>query len=311
MSRLPLVVFIVGPTASGKSAVALRLAETLPCSLISADAMQVYKGMDIVTDKPTSAVLRRYPHALIDVVAPAREYSVAAFCRAARRVVRAALKRDRLPVIVGGTGLYINALVDGLFEGPSADVHVRARLEGEARMKGRDVLYRRLHQVDPVAAGRIGPNDLRRLIRALEVFELTRTPLSQLQKDTKGLRGEFEILLFGLHRRREDLYERIDRRVDEMLDRGLVAEVKALLKRKISGAARGCIGIREIEGYFNGDTDLNEAVRLIKRNTRHFAKRQLTWFRRNKDIVWSDISCEADLADVARQIVLSAGRSAA
>ncbi len=302
MKRRPRVVFIVGPTASGKSAVALHLAERRACGFVSADAMQIYKGMDIVTDRPSPATRRRAPHALIGTVAPAREYNVAAFCRDARRAVRAILGRKRCPVVVGGTGLYIQALVDGFFEGPSADAHVRGRLEREAREKGKGVLHERLLCVDPVAAERIGPHNARRIIRALEVHELTGQPLSELQKNKKGLKGECDVLLFGLRREREDLYARIDRRVDAMLGRGLVDEVKSLLKKKLGTTAYCCIGIREVEGYLNGRYGLDEAVRLIKRNTRHFAKRQMTWFRKNRDIVWLDVASGADLARAACEI---------
>ncbi len=304
MKQRPVVVFIVGPTASGKSAVALHLARQMACGFVSADSMQVYKGMDIVTDKPSPAVLRRAPHALIGTVAPAREYNVAAFCRDARRAIRAVLSKRRCPVVVGGTGLYIHALVDGIFEGPSADARLRRRLEEEARTRGLGVLFERLQRVDPTAAGRMGPHNARRIIRALEVYAVTHQPLSELQKDKKGLREEFDVLLFGLRRARQDLYERIDRRVDEMMRRGLVEEVKGLLRKKLGTTAYCCIGIREVEGYLKGDYGLDEAVRLIKRNTRHFAKRQLTWFGKNKDIIWLDVGTEADLA-AARRIAAS------
>jgi len=309
MKKRPLVVFIVGPTASGKSAVALAVVRRRPCALISADAMQVYKGMDIVTDKPDARVRRRYPHALVDSVAPAREHNVAAFCRAARRALQQALKAGRLPVVVGGTGLYVRALADGIFEGPSADARLRRRLGQEAAVKGAAALHERLGRVDPVAAQRIGPHNLRRIIRALEVHEATGQPLSELQKDTRGLRQECDVLLFGLRRKREDLYRRINRRVDKMLERGLVDEVKVLLKKKLSATARCCIGIREIEGYLRGAYGLEEAARLIKRNTRRFAKRQMTWFRKDKDIIWLDVASDANLARAGREIVRRADAS--
>jgi len=282
--------------------VALYLARQLACGLVSADAMQVYKGMDIVTDKPSPAVLRRAPHALIGTVAPSREYNVAVFCRDARRAVRAAVRRRRCPVVVGGTGLYVHALVDGIFEGPSADARLRRRLEEEARTRGLGVLFGRLQRVDPAAAGRIGPHNARRIIRALEVYALTQQSLSELQKKKNGLREEFDVLLFGLRRDRQDLYARIDRRVDEMLGRGLIEEVRGLLKKKLGTTAHCCIGIREVEGYLKGHYGLDEATRIIKRNTRHFAKRQLTWFGKNKDIIWLDVASEADLAAAARRI---------
>jgi len=302
MKTRPCVVFIVGPTASGKSAVALHLAGLLACDLISADAMQIYKGMDIVTDKPDKATRRRYPCALIDSVAPARPYNVAAFCRAGRRAIRRTLTKRRFPVVVGGTGLYIQALADGIFEGPAVEDRLRRRLEEECRKKGAGVLFSRLQRVDPLAADRIGPHNARRIIRALEVYELTGQPLSKLQKDKKGLKEECGVILFGLRRKREDLYARIDRRVDAMFGCGLVDEVKKLLTKKLGMTAYCCIGIREVEGYLKGRYELDEAVRLIKRNTRRLAKRQLTWFGKDKDIVWLDVASDADLAAAARAI---------
>ena len=299
--RLP-VVFVVGPTASGKSAVALRLADRRTCGLISADAMQIYKGMDIVTDKPDKVTRRRHPCALIDTVAPRRAHNVAEFCRAARRAIREALRKGRCPVVVGGTGLYIRALIEGIFKGPSADARVRARLERQAREKGKAFLYEHLRRVDHTSADRIGPHNLRRIIRAMEVHRLTGRPLSEMQKSERGLKDSHDLLIFGLRRSREDLYARIDRRVDQMMERGLVGEIKRLLGEGLGVTAYCCIGIREVEGYLQGRYDLEEAVRLIKRNTRHFAKRQLTWWRKNKDIAWIDVATEEDLAVAAGQI---------
>ncbi|MGE5279999.1 MAG: tRNA (adenosine(37)-N6)-dimethylallyltransferase MiaA [Deltaproteobacteria bacterium] len=303
MRKRPRVVFIAGPTASGKSAVAQRLAALAPCTLISADAMQVYKGMDIVTDKPDRAARRRFRHALIDTVPPTKEYNAAVFCRAARRAIRTALRAKRCPVVVGGTGLYIRSLIEGLFEGPGADAGVRRRLEGEALRKGPDELWERLRRVDPLSAARIGRGPVRRLIRALEVYELTKRPLSELQGRSAGIARDYDVRLFVLRRSREDLYARIDRRVDEMMERGLIGEVRGLLKKRLSRTARGCIGIPEVEGYLEGRYDTAEAVRLIKRNTRHFAKRQMTWFRREKGAVWLDVAADADLTRAAGRIL--------
>lgn len=297
------VIFILGPTGSGKTDLGIKLGNFLPCEFISADSMQIYKGMDIITDKLPKSMRRKYRHYLVDIVKPGKDYNAANFVRSARRFIGKVLKKRKIPVVIGGTGLYINSLLYGIFKaGRSKSGSLRRKLEKISKEKGIDFLFERLAIVDPHAASKINPNDLRRIIRALEVYELTKNPISVLQHNKKPLSEDYKIYIFGLQRPRSELYERIDSRVDEMMKSGLVKEVSGLLKKKLSSTAYYCIGIREIEGYLKGQHSLDEAVRLIKRNSRRFAKRQLTWFKKNKDIEWVDLSEYDDLSSAARHI---------
>jgi tRNA dimethylallyltransferase len=298
----PAVVFIIGPTASGKTQAALRLARLMPCDLISADSMQIYKGMDIITDKPSKIQRRAGRWHLLDVVSPAREFNVAAFCKEARKVLAQALKKKSLPVVVGGTGLYVDSLLHGIFESGQKDPEVRESLQREIEEKGLGWGYALLEEIDPLSAQKIDPNDARRIIRALEVYRSAGRPLSVLQKQRQGLTQDHRVFLFGLRREREELYRRIEERVDAMVKRGLLKEVAGLLKKKLSPTAYACIGIREIKGYLKGSHSLEEAISLLKRNSRHYAKRQMTWFRKNKDIEWIDVKGDEDLDQAARRI---------
>ncbi len=296
------VIFIVGPTGVGKTEIGLKLALFTPVAFISADSMQVYRGMDIVTDKLPKACRKKYPHFLIDTLGPAKEYNVAHFCKTARAAIKHSLRKKKLPIVIGGTGLYVNSLVYGIFEAHSKDEGLRRRLQAQASERGSGSLYAQLQEVDPEAASRINTNDLRRIIRALEVYEVTKASISSLQKKRKGLNEEYDVFLFGLRRDRKDLYRRIDQRVDFMVNAGLLDEVRGLLKKRLSKTAYCCIGVREIEGFLKGAYDLNEAVRLIKRNSRRFAKRQMTWFNKNKEIEWIDLEEGSDPLEVARKI---------
>ncbi len=296
-----IVVFIVGPTGSGKTQVGLNLSKYLPCEYISADSMQIYKGMDIMTDKLAAPLRRKYPYHLLDVIPPSQEYSVAAFCLAATRKTREIVKRKKVPVVVGGTGLYVRSFIHGIFEEKSS-ARIRSSLARLAAEKGNPFLHQRLNEVDPRAAGRIHIHDTRRLIRALEVFEMTRRPISELQQKRQGLAAAYDVRIFGLERDRADLYARIDQRVDFMVHGGLLDEVRRLLKRSLGRTASQCIGVREIEGFLKGQYGLEEAVRLMKRNTRHLAKRQMTWFCREPGIEWIKVAADDDLAQTARMI---------
>jgi len=264
--------------------------------------MQVYRGMDIVTDKLPLKLRRKYPHYLVDMLSPLKEYNVAGFCRAAKAAIARILKRKKTPVVIGGTGLYINSLLYGIFDEGSKSDRLREELKGLAQEHGVPFLHERLKNVDLEAAMKIGANDLKRIIRALEVYELTKKPISVLQKQRRGLAQDHDIRLFGLRRDRADLYSRIDQRVDFMVNAGLLDEVRGLLKKKLSKTAYFCIGIREIEGFLKGRYDLGEAVRLIKRNSRRFAKRQMTWFNKSKDIEWIDVLENTGMDAVAEDI---------
>ena len=280
------IFFLAGPTASGKTAAAVILAKRMGAEIIACDSMQVYKGMDIITSKPAPALIKKVPHHLIGVVNPAKDYDVSRFRLAAVKKAKDILKRGKIPLFVGGTGLYMSVLLDGIFKTKASDPLLRKRLYKLARDLGRVYLYNRLLRVDPAAARKIHPNDTRRLIRALEVFWATGKPISQLQKNRKGLYADYDVKILCLDLERERLYRRIEERVEQMFINGLLDEVKKILRRKLSRTAAVAIGIKELKGYFEGQYGLDEAKRLIKLNTRRYAKRQLTWFRRDLRIKW-------------------------
>ncbi len=280
------IIFIVGPTAVGKTEAACFLAKKINGEIISCDSMQIYKGMDILTAKPSIALRKKIPHYLIDEIPPSKEYNVAAYRKKALSKIKSIIKKGKAPVFVGGTGLYVNMLVDGIFDIKTEDENVRKKLYRLADKKGGIYLYEKLRKSDPEAAEKIHPNDTRRIIRALEVLEVAGKPISQLQKERIGLSAEFNIDIFCLDMDRSALYRRIDRRVEKMFKRGLVKEVKGLLRKRLSKTASCAIGIKEIKGYLDGLYGLDEAKRLVRRNTRWYAKRQLTWFRKDKRIIW-------------------------
>ena len=296
------LIFLVGPTASGKSQVALALAKKISAEIISCDSMQVYQGMDILTSKVTRVFRRKIPHHLIDIISPDKEYNVALFCKETRKQIKEILRRGKKVLLVGGTGLYILSLIDGIFKLKSQDKLLRRKLSLEAQKSGSRTLHARLQKCDPPAAAKIHPHDTRRIIRALEVFYTTGKPISALQKEKQGLKDEYEVAVFGLNMPRSQLYQRIDARVDRMLAKGLVKEVRKLLKFKLSKTARAALGIKEISGYLDGLYDLACARRLIKQNTRRYAKRQLTWFRKDKRITWIDITDKEKPQETARKI---------
>jgi tRNA dimethylallyltransferase len=293
---------VVGPTAAGKSAVALEVARRTGGEIVSADSMQVYRGLDIGTAKPSAAELLMVPHHLIDVADPQEDFSVAAYQRLARNAVEDISKRGHLPVVVGGTGLYVRALLHQYdFTAPGADQQVRAALVRRAADHGPESLHAELSTVDPPAAARIHPRDTRRLVRALEVWKVTGRPISA------GWHGEgfvYDALLVGLKVAAPDLYARIDRRVDAMLAAGLVDEVRDLIRRGYSQAlvAGQALGYKEIVAYIEGEVTLEEAARQVKMATRRYAKRQMTWFRREPGVVWLDAT-RAEIPDLAEDIL--------
>lgn len=299
MNRL---IFLVGPTAVGKTEVSFEFAKLLDCEIISCDSMQVYKCMDIGTSKPPSARLNDIPHHMIDILEPSEEFSVAKFRELAVEAMDGILARGRVPLFVGGSGLYIRGLMDGIFEGPSSDRQLRARLKQEADEFGAEVLYNRLKEVDAATAAKVHPNDLRRILRALEVYEKASTPISKLKDKTQGLGDQYEIKIFGLNMDRSALYKRIDERVEEMFSRGLVDEAKKLTGQNLSLTASQALGYKEAFGFLRGEYDIDEAKRLVKRNTRRYAKRQLTWFRRDKRIEWIDAGENSAPKEIAKTI---------
>jgi tRNA dimethylallyltransferase len=298
----PRIIFLVGPTAIGKTNIALILAKKINAEIISCDSMQVYKGMDIITSKAPLNLRKKIPHHLIDVVSPDKEYNVSKYRKDAVAKIREILKKGKTPFFVGGTGLYMSILIDGIFKARAQSKTVRNRLYKEAEKFGNEYIYGRLKKVDPQAADKIHVNDTKRIIRALEVYEITGKPISRLQSERKGLADKYDIKIFCLNMEREKLYKKIEERVDKMFSGGLAGEVKKLLKRKLSKTASYAIGIRELKGYFDGSYGLEDARRLIKHNTRLYAKRQLTWFRKDKRIHWVNIKGKEKPKEIADRL---------
>lgn len=287
---LPVMVVILGPTAVGKTELSVRLAEVLDGEIISADSRQVYRYMDIGTAKPTPEQRSRVPHHLIDIITPDQTLTLAQYQEMAYRVIAEVISRGHLPLLVGGTGLYIQAVTEGwTVPRVAPNPALRARLRALAEREGPDVLHARLFAVDPVAAERIDPRNVRRVVRALEVYEITGTPISELQHKRPP---PYRILRIGLTMKRAELYRRIDARVDAMMAEGLLEEVKGLVARgyDFDLPAMSGLGYRQIGMYLRGEIDLEEAVRLIKRDTRRFVRRQYNWFRPSDErIHWFDV----------------------
>ena len=284
--KKPLLV-IVGPTAAGKSALAIYLAEVFKGEIISADSMQVYKGMDIGTARPSDEELARVPHHMLSIIEPGDPFSVGEYVRFVRPVIAGLHKQGKIPVVAGGTGLYVRAIVDGLCDAPEADETLREKLLQEEEQYGKGYLYKRLCEADPVSAKRIKPNDTVRILRALEVYEIMGVPISEIQK-THGFREKlYDCFVIGLTMDRKKLYMNIEERVDSMIEKGLEAEVRGLMdKGKESFILMHGLGYKQIAGYIKGWYSLEDAIKLLKRDTRRYAKRQLTWFRRDDMIRW-------------------------
>jgi len=288
----PPLLVICGPTASGKTALAVELARRFPIEVVSADSRQVYRGLDIGTAKATAAERRQVPHHLLDLVAPDGKFSVADFASLAHGAIAAIHDRGRLPVLLGGTGLYLRAVTEGLVDAPTGDPALRAELLEREGREGPGTLFRLLREVDPPLARRIPPGDVTRTVRALEVYRLSGRRLSDFQREHAFAERPYRTLKLGLAPSREELYRRIDRRVEGMLEQGLAAEVRGLLERGLNPGCKSLrtIGYREMICHLRGEIPLAEATTLIQRNSRHYAKRQLTWFRGDDAIIWVD-SC--------------------
>lgn len=288
----PKVLFIAGPTGAGKSEAALSLALSLNAEIISADSMQVYRGMDVGTAKPSREEQGKVPHHLIDILAPSELFSVHEFRERALDCLREISARGRLPMVVGGTGLYIRALLEGLSGQPGGSEEIRERLSLETERCGLLSLYERLAEADPQAASAIKPTDQKRIIRALEILEISgKTPTEWYQSKQPLTEAGFEPVIVGLTRPREALYAAIDRRVERMFENGLPDEVRQLAKLPLSRTALQAVGYKELLEMLGPETgwsekNILEAKAKIKLNTRHLAKRQMTWFRREKGIRW-------------------------
>ncbi|MEI6702655.1 MAG: tRNA (adenosine(37)-N6)-dimethylallyltransferase MiaA [Deltaproteobacteria bacterium] len=286
--NLQKILVICGPTASGKSELALRLAHELDAEIINADSMQLYRGMDIGTAKPTPKQRAEVPHHLIDIVDPDRLFSAADFADVADDVIRDIRARGKRPIVVGGTGLYIRALLKGLVDSPSGAGEIRAALQKEADKFGNEAMLEQLRSVDPELAAGLHPNNLVRIIRALEVHRLTGIPLSRRQQEHAFALRRYDSLQIGILVERSRLYRTIEERVDRMLAEGLLDEVKELLSSGFGPETKAmrAIGYKEAVAHLSGEITLEDAVTLIKRDTRRYAKRQLTWFNADPDILW-------------------------
>ncbi len=288
---------LVGPTASGKSAVALELAPRHEAEIVSVDSMQVYRGMDVGTAKPTGRERALVPHHMIDVLEPEERCNVARFRRMAAGCIRDIQERGRRPLLVGGGAMYLKGLLWGLMDAPPRDPELRRRLRREYETLGKAALHARLARLDSEAAERIHPNDVQRLVRALEVCELTGEPMSRRQGQFDG-EPAVDHVMVGLRRPRQQLYERINQRVDRMMEQGLLEEVRRLRPRLGPQAAQA-VGYKELVGALEGRMSLEEAVRLIKRNSRRYARHQMTWFRHFPRLRWIAVEAEDTPAAVA------------
>jgi tRNA dimethylallyltransferase len=285
--KSPVLLAIVGPTASGKSSLAVAVALRISGEIVNCDSMQMVKHLDIGTAKPRAKERNLVPHHLFDLVEPDQYYSAGVYMEDARRVCRTISEKGKTPVVVGGTGLYLRALLEGVFEGPGRDEALRKRLRKIVNRKSSKTLFEILRRKDPEAASRIQPTDSIRIIRALEVKLLSGRPISSLQKEARGL-GGFEVVKVGIGLAREILYDRINCRVLRMFEMGLIEEVKALLE---AGYPRDCKGFDALGYHYAvqvifGELSVDEAIELTQRDTRRYAKRQLTWFRKDQEVQW-------------------------
>lgn len=288
------LICICGPTASGKTALAIALAQKLHTEIISADSMQIYRGMDIGTAKPTASERAAAPHHLLDVCEPGEPFSVARYVELADAAAQDILSRGKLPVVAGGTGLYMDALIAGnCFSGDETDSSVREKYRQMAAEQGNQAVYDCLKRADPESAARLHPNNLKRVIRALEVFEQTGMTIGEMNRRHRRPEPKYQAIRLGLcPDRRELLYERIDRRVEQMLSDGLLEETRRLLDAgALAGTAAQAIGYKELLDYFAGRASLQDCISLLKQRSRQYAKRQLTWLRREPSIHW--ITCNS------------------
>lgn len=307
----PAIVVVCGPTGIGKTTTAITIAEAEHGEIIGADSMQIYRHMDIGTAKPTAAEQARVTHHMVDVVDPDDEFDAAKFSKLASRVISDLAGRGVLPVVAGGTGLYIKALTRGLFESHAGDPEIRARLRAAANEKGVAALFRELEKVDPQIAAQIHPNDTYRVLRALEVYATSGRPMSQLQAEHAFADEKYRCLKIGLTMDREKLYERINRRVVAMIAQGLEAEVRHLLDSGYAPALKAMqsLGYRHMAAYISGQTDWDVMLETLKRDTRRYAKRQLTWFRADRDMHWFQPGDTERILGVVRRFLEEGGRS--
>jgi len=301
----PHLTLIIGCTGSGKGGLGRELARRTGGHIISLDSMKIYRRMDIGTAKPSPQVQKEIPHYLLDVVEPSEDFSVAQYVTLAEQAIEQIAALGKPIFLVGGTALYIKAVTEGLFDGPGADPALRDQLRQFADDRGSEALHERLQQVDPVAALRIHRNDLRRIVRALEVFELTGTPISVLQTQWDRDHTRYPCTIFGIRRDLEDQNHRTNQRVKAMMEAGLLHEVRGLLAEPapLSDTARKAVGYAELRDHLAGEATLAEATELIKINTRQLAKSQRTWFKRFRTASWLDVSPDDTAGNIADQVM--------
>jgi tRNA dimethylallyltransferase len=297
----PKIIMICGATGIGKTATAISLAAEFNGEIISADSMQIYRHMDIGTAKPAREEMTRVPHHMIDIIDPDKPFDAVSYEKMASALILSIYRRHRIPFVVGGTGFYIKALIHGLCDAIPSRPEIRKRLQAESISAGADGLYQRLLACDPETASKLHENDTYRIIRALEVYEITGKKLSSLHQAHRFAHSAFTYLKIGLQMDRKELYERIDQRVDAMMAAGLLAEVQGLLTSGYVSSlnAMQAIGYRHMADFLEGRQPLDEAVRTLKRDTRRYAKRQLTWFSRDADIHW----IKPDQLDAMRHLI--------
>jgi tRNA dimethylallyltransferase len=300
----PRVLVLVGPTCSGKTSLALALAARINGEIVSADSRQIYRHLTIGTAKPTPEERATTPHHFVDLLEPSEEFNAGHFGEEGRRVIKEVFARGATPIVVGGSGLYVRSLIDGLFVGPGADKEYRSLLERRLESEGIDALVEDLRHIDPESARRIDPTKPRRIIRALEVFHLTGEPLSRLH-DRQQIAIPFEPILFGLAWERGELYKRIEARCDAMIAAGLLNEVEqiAALGYDDRVNALNTVGYAEVFAYRRGEIAYEEMLRLFKQNSRRYAKRQLTWFRRDERVFWMTMNDESSSEAIADTIL--------
>lgn len=301
MNKVPV---IVGPTGIGKTEVSLRLAENFPIEIISADSRQIYKFLDIGTAKPKPGILEKITHHFIDQLSPVETYSAGVFGRDARDLIHRLLKESKLPVVVGGSGFYIQALIDGLSEIDSVDPSIREQLQNRLNKEGIERLHDELSSVDPFLAEKTKNSDKQRVLRGLEVYYSLGIPLSQIQSQ-KPIPADFRFIMIGLNSRRELLYEKINKRVDQMIEMGLVNEVRGLKELGYTEElnALNTVGYKEVFEHLKGNFDFDTMVEKIKMHTRRYAKRQLTWFKRDKRIRWFNLDDYEDSENLITTII--------
>ncbi len=308
--RFKPVVVIVGPTAVGKSRIAVEVAKAFETEVLTADSRQVYRGMDVGTDKPAPEERQGIPHRLIDLVGPDESFNAGLYRRQAIDEIERLYRDHRLPLVAGGTGLYVRTLLKGLCDAPPTDPIVRAALKQEAEDQGHDRLYARLVEVDPVAASRLHPRDESKVLRALEVYQLSGRRMSEFQQEHGFAERPFSTLMIGLNRDRDALYRRIEERIDWQLAHGLIEETKQLLDQgyqRDSAAMKG-LGYRQVAEHLAGVYDSAEMVRRFKRDTRRFSKRQMTWFRKEPGIQWLTIEESESVQHTTARVIGHADR---